>query len=61
MNLVKSAWENGILRFRNKATGTPIVTIGATRLREYLANTDIDARNGTLLAAYLAGGIIREI
>ena len=58
MNLIKSIWESGILRFRNKGTAAPIATIGSLRLHEYLTNTDIDARNGTLLAAYLAGGII---
>ena len=58
LSLIKSVWENGVLRFRNKATGTPIAAIGTLRLHEYLVNTDIDTQNGTLLAASLAGGLI---
>lgn len=57
-NLVKSAWESGVLRFRNKATGTPIATIGSVRLHDYLTVTDINGQHGTLTAAIIAGGIL---
>ena len=57
-NLVKSAWESGVLRFRNKATGTPIATIGSVRLHEYLTVTDFDAQNAAPTAAQFLGGII---
>lgn len=58
MALVKSKWESGNLVFRTKAAGTLICTIAPEGFREYLTVTDIDATNGTLSAAALAGGII---
>ena len=58
MNLVKSAWENGVLTFRNKATGVKIFAIGPERVREYLTAADLDAQSGTLTAAQIVGGIL---
>jgi hypothetical protein len=58
MALVDSAWENGNLVFREKATRTIVATIAPEGLRETLTPTDIDAQNGTLTAAALKGGII---
>jgi hypothetical protein len=57
-SLVKSIWQSGVLRFRNKATGTPITTIGSLRLHEYLTVTNVDAQDNTLSAAQIAGGIV---
>ena len=57
-SLLKSIWESGVLRFRKKATGTPVATIGTLRLHEYLTITDVDAQDNTLSAAQIAGGIV---
>jgi hypothetical protein len=57
-SLIKSIWESGVLRFRNKGTGTPVATIGSLRLHEYLTITDVDAQDNTLSAAQIAGGIV---
>jgi len=57
-SLIKSIWESGVLRFRNRSAGTPIVTIGTLRLHEYLVVTNYDDQDATLAAAALAGGII---
>jgi len=57
-NLVKSAWESGILRFRNKGTRTPIVTFGSLRLHEYLTATNVDATDNAMTAEQVAGGIV---
>jgi len=58
MALIKSIWESGVLRFRNRATLTPIVTFGTLRLHEYLTVTDIDAQAAAPTAAQVLGGII---
>ena len=58
MSLVKSIWESGVLRFRNKGTLTPIITLGTLRLHEYLVVTDIDNRYAAPTAAQFLGGII---
>jgi hypothetical protein len=58
MSLVKSIWESGVLRFRNKGTLTPIITLGTLRLHEYLVVTDVDSRNAAPTAAQFLGGII---
>jgi hypothetical protein len=57
-SLVRSIWESGVLRFRNKATRTPVATIGTLRLHEYLTVTNVDAQDNTLTAAQIAGGIV---
>ena len=57
-SLIKSVWESGVLRFRNRSTKTPIATIGSLRLHEYMVVTDYDDQDATLTAASLAGGII---
>ena len=57
-SLVKSVWESGVLRFRNKADGTPIVTLGTLRLHEYLVVTNVDATNAAPTSAQFLGGII---
>jgi len=58
MALIKSIWESGVLRFRNRGTLTPIVTFGTLRLHEYLVVTDIDAQAAAPTAAQVLGGII---
>ncbi|MCJ7510765.1 MAG: hypothetical protein MUP14_07765 [Dehalococcoidia bacterium] len=58
MALVKSIWESGVLRFRNRGTLTPIITFGTLRLHEYLVVTDVDSRNAAPTAAQFLGGII---
>jgi len=57
-NLVKSAWESGVLTFRNKATGAKICAIGPERFRQFLSAADLDAQSGTLSAAQIVGGIL---
>ncbi|MCJ7510766.1 MAG: hypothetical protein MUP14_07770 [Dehalococcoidia bacterium] len=57
-SLIKSIWESGVLRFRNKATRTPIATLGTLRLHPYLTVTNVDAQDNTLSAAQIAGGIV---
>ena len=58
MNLVKSAWESGVLTFRNRATNAKIFAIGPERVRQYYTAADLDAQNGTLTAAQIVGGIL---
>jgi hypothetical protein len=56
---VKSSWNSGNLNFR-RTNNNPILGMDGTsgRIYEYMTVTDIDAQNGTLTAAALAGGII---
>jgi hypothetical protein len=58
VNLIKSVWEAGVLRFRNCFTNTPIFTVGSVRRHDYLVASDIDTQNGTLTAAIVAGGLV---
>jgi len=58
MALVKSKWESGNLVFRKRSDGTLVFTVAPEGVREYKTVSDIDARNGTLTAAFLASGII---
>lgn len=60
---VKSDWESGDLTFRSRATGYLLAKFAGTSLGKNTVTQrrsviDIDATNGTLLAASVAAGII---
>lgn len=58
LTLVESIWKSGSLFFRKKSDHTNVVTLAPEGLRETLSVDDIDAQNGTLTAARIAGGIV---
>ena len=56
--LLKSVWESGNLIFRRRDTLAGVVTLSPQGMRKWIANTDYDTQNATILAAAIVGGLI---